>query len=335
MTEDKIIEILMKEADTQLTIEERDLLTIFSNESAKNSLFIDENRSILNNMPDFNAEASMFDADAALAKVKEQIQPEATVHKIQPVQKARVFNWQRYAAAAMFLIGLGTLAYTFLGQDSNQMVYTTGEDTQIITLIDGSEVTLNKHSTLTLSEDFGTELRDMRLEGEAYFDVTNNDDQPFTVKANGIEVEVIGTEFNINNKAKLDNIGVYVSEGKVKVSSLTTNTKVLLTEGESARYNRNTKALTKDGAGRMNATSWLTDKLRFENVALSQAIAEIESHFDINIVLDNQSLLECKYTSLFNDANAEEVLETLSAVFDFQIVKQGSTGYQLMGGKCD
>ena len=215
------------------------------------------------------------------------------------------------------------------------MVYTTDSETKSILLSDGSEVLLNKNSTLTLSNGFGDKLRDMDLEGEAYFKVKNNDNQPFIVNAGPLTVEVVGTEFNVNNSKSNKDISVFVNEGKVKVSNASTRTKVLLTASESCNFNKLAKVLREDEESHINATSWFTKNLSFNNIPLGSAIEDIEEYFDIDVTVDNVSCLDSLYTSLFNDPNPDEVLTTISSVFDFQIIQKGEKSYELAGGKCE
>lgn len=335
MNENRILEILMKETSGELSSTDRVYLDEFISTSASNSAFVKENRAILQHMPDFEVSDNMFNADQALQKVKAQMQPTAKVIDLKPKKESTSVNWQLWAAAATFLIGLSTIAYLYLGSFSDSEIYATTDNIQVIELSDGSEVTLNQHSTLTLSDDFGVHLRELHLEGEAYFKVKNKDDQPFIVKAGELEVEVIGTEFNVRNRTNSEDVGVFVEEGKVKVTALNTGSKVLLSARESAGYDKSTKMLLKDQQGKTNATSWMSDKLSFKDVSLSLAIKEIENHFNIDITLENTDLAQCKYTSIFNGAEADEVLETMSAVFDVQILKQSDTSFQLSGGNCN
>jgi len=325
----------MKEASTELTFEERGIVDSFSAKSAINSAFVEENRTILNALPNFEEDLSLFDADTALTEVKAKIQrPEALVLEMKPVAKAKTMNYQKWAAAAFFLIGLSTMVYLFYGIPSGQTNFVSSDRTETIQLTDGSEVVLNKHASLSLADGFGNKLRDMRLEGEAYFKVKNNNDQPFTVKVGDLEIEVLGTEFNIKNESGNNKINVFVAEGKVKVSSLKTGTKVILNAGESSTFNKTSRALLKDKTDKANAISWMNDKLRFVDAKLIDVIHDIENHFDISIELQNTKLENCPYTSIFNGATADKVLETISAVFDIQIMKEGEATYSLTGGTC-
>jgi ferric-dicitrate binding protein FerR (iron transport regulator) len=332
--ENRILEILMKEVTCELTLEEDILLASFAAENASNKSFLDENRAVLNALPSFAGDdTTIFDVDLALTKVKSRIEESTTkIRTLNPRTKKSPFSIQKFAAVGILLIGLGGLLYSLLGSADHQTTFAATDQVKNITLPDGSDVVLNKNSSLTLLDDYGTELRKMRLDGEAFFKVKNNENQPFIVKSGDLEVEVLGTQFNIDAQNSEGNSTVFVHEGKVKVTSLKSRTKVLLTAGESSIFENTTSTLRKDKVNQYNATSWLDDKLRFENTELSQVIRDIEDHYAISVILNNNELTNCTYTSIFNGATADEVLETLSAVFELQLMKEGDSTFKLTGG---
>ena len=335
MIENKIIELLMKAAHGELSTEERVIIADFRGQSEENSQFVTENELLLSSMPSSDAYENLFDTNKALQKVNASKTNSAKIIPMNPPVKAKKRNnYTWLVAAAIAVFGLSTILFTLIGGETQQLVYSSDNDSKTILLTDGTEVTLNRNSTVKLSEDYGTNLRAMHLEGEAYFNVANIDNQPFTVKTGEIEVEVIGTVFFIRNRPSHEKITVYVDEGKVKVSNALGRTKVLLTEKQSANFDKSNKALAKDKIAKVNTSSWMTQTLSFNNMPLMDAISDIESHFDIDIALMNVDLEECPYTSLFNNPNPDNLLETLSAVFNTQIVKKGARSYQLMGGEC-
>ena len=326
----------MKQAHTELGQEERELLDQYRAQSSENASFIDDNIEILQHIPSYENTVVEFDVEQALTKVN-KLKGTAKVVQMntaKPADKKKT-NYFGWIAAAIVILGLTSLVHTFMGDQPNTMVYSTGDNTETFLLSDGSEVMLNSHSTLKLSKEFGSSLRELRLEGEAFFKVKNIDNQPFIVNTDVIAVEVIGTEFNVSNKLSHKTITVFVKEGKVKVSNTNSGTKVLLTANQSAQYSKSSGALYRNKIGQVNATSWITQKLSFNKVSLESAIEDIESHFNIDIVVDNASCLSEPYTSLFNNPNPEDVLETMSASFDFQIIQNGGNSFQLAGGNCD
>ena len=88
-----------------------------------------------------------------------------------------------------------------------------------ITLPDGSKVILNAGTTITYPNAFVSKNREVEINGEAFFEVAHDAEHPFIVKANQINVEVLGTQFNVKAYEEDDWIEVSLSEGKVEVQS--------------------------------------------------------------------------------------------------------------------
>jgi transmembrane sensor len=128
-------------------------------------------------------------------------------------------NWLRIAAAVLILIGGGWIAYYLYngenGRSANWVTLTATSQVRVDTLPDGSIVHINKNSTLAYSGNFKSK-REVKLTGEAFFNVKHNDAVPFTVHVADICIRDVGTAFNI--KSRLHNTEIIVESGIVKVS---------------------------------------------------------------------------------------------------------------------
>src|SRR6185437_16499140 len=97
------------------------------------------------------------------------------------------------------------LSYNTLKNKSSEVLYNTISTPRggqyLLILADGSKVWLNAASSLRFPANFVGRERKVELIGEAYFEVAKNPSMPFKVKLNGMEVEVLGTHFNINSYA--------------------------------------------------------------------------------------------------------------------------------------
>jgi transmembrane sensor len=145
-------------------------------------------------------------------KVEDAIGNEISVRKI---------NWLKIvavAASAVLIVATGVWYFTSNTADSN--LYKTGfAQTKKITLPDGSKVTLNANSELKLSADWSVKGdRQVWLDGEAYFEVEKKSatHQKFIVHTKDIDVEVLGTKFNVNTRHQ--KAVVSLEEGKIKLS---------------------------------------------------------------------------------------------------------------------
>jgi transmembrane sensor len=111
-------------------------------------------------------------------------------------------------------------------------------------LPDASRVWLNAASSITYPTAFTGDVRKVTIKGEAYFEVTPNSAKPFYVTANGVQVQVLGTHFNINAYDDLGAVNTTLLEGKVKVSKA--NRSIIIKPGQQAQVDDQTKVINAD-----------------------------------------------------------------------------------------
>ena len=150
--------------------------------------------------------------------------------------------WLTGAAATVLLCIAGWTAYEALRPVPMQ-TFSTLAEVRNLTLPDGTEVTLNRYSSLTCPKRFEHDRRDVRLQGEAYFEVSKDARRPFTVEAGGMEVQVLGTHFNVEAYPADTEVRTTLLEGSVAVSTDHGKKRLLLQPNEAAVYNRHTGLL--------------------------------------------------------------------------------------------
>lgn len=163
-------------------------------------------------------------------------------------KKLRMPRWtkelMRTAAAVFLTIGVGYYFYSGLERQldvaDNSISIPTGQQLDL-TLPDGTKVTVNGASTITYPAIFAKKERRIRLSGEAYFDVTHKEDQPFIIETSKYDVEVLGTEFNVEAYEEGNQFVTSLIDGKVKVTDnddpaesvvLSPNQQARLTDGK-------------------------------------------------------------------------------------------------------
>ena len=129
----------------------------------------------------------------------------------------------RYAAVACIILAVGSGAYytgvSRTADDTNKevtMSVSNGQKADIV-LADGTKVYINSDSRIVYSNSYNKKTRVVSLEGEAYFEVAKDKEKPFIVKANGINVQALGTSFNIRAHKDDKSVAVILISGKVKV----------------------------------------------------------------------------------------------------------------------
>ncbi|GLB52549.1 hypothetical protein NBRC110019_15890 [Neptunitalea chrysea] len=149
------------------------------------------------------------------AQTKERLNAEI-FSGVQSHMNTNGYYWLRIAAAVVVLVGVGLGAYFFTDTlPNNTIVYNKGNAPKELVLADGSVVTLNINSQLEYTENFNTEMRNVKLKGEAFFKVAKNPEKPFIIKTGDLQTRVVGTQFNIKQRSQ--DIKVTVTEGQVKV----------------------------------------------------------------------------------------------------------------------
>ncbi len=202
-----------------------------------------------------------------------------------------------YSAAAVVLIIIGLKTMFF--QDIT--IRTKMAQIQTVTLPDNSVVTLNAGSSLTYDKDSFIEDRELRLNGEAFFDVSNG--STFTVSTKNGKITVLGTEFDVYSRNQ--KLEVHCFEGKVSVEK--DDNKVILTQGKGTKYNEN------DSLSLFEVTKpkpdWLDGKSYFHEVPLEQLIKELERQYDIKINVGSVDVKRI-FTGFFNHDDLETALRT-------------------------
>ncbi|MCB4809574.1 FecR family protein [Tamlana sp. 62-3] len=212
-------------------------------------------------------EAPKVDAQAALADFKTR-SFKKDAPKVIPLQI------KQFLRVAAILVVLLTSSY-FLFFNNTKSVNTEIAETKTFNLPDESEVVLNAKSTLDYNKKTWKTERNLNLSGEAYFKVTKG--QKFTVKTAAGNVQVLGTQFNVKQRANYFEVTCY--EGSVSVTS--NQNKVVLKPGETFRIVDN-KVVAVANANE-NAPSWLQQESSFKNVPLWQVVNELENQYNISV----------------------------------------------------
>lgn len=180
-----------------------------------------------------------------------------------------------------------------------------------IMLSDGTAVNMNAGSSLRFPVNFASnESRRVFLTGEAYFDVTKDKERPFIVNLGNLEVEVLGTEFNVSSYSEDSNIEVVLVEGAVHLNTkgeLEENP-IALSPGQRGSYSRDSENIKIDTVNTNIYTSWMQGHLVFRELTFDQILRKLERHYNIEILNTNTELGKVVFNASFNDVKIEEVL---------------------------
>ena len=168
--------------------------------------------------------------------------------------------------------------------DGYCVVSTPAATTTLVTLSDGTKVMLNANSTLEYPASFDdAEVREVRLKGEAHFEVTKNPHRPFVVKAGEMQTQVLGTIFDVKAYRK-DAPKVTLMQGKVKVSNA--DTEVEMRPGQTATLQSDKIVVSKASP---SASDWLEGDFDMDQVTLAEAMSDIGAWYNKTVVFQSQA----------------------------------------------
>lgn len=213
----------------------------------------------------------------------------------------KLFAYQnvfKYAAAIIITAGI----YFFVQTRSSVIEVAYAQQTEVV-LPDDSEVRINAGSKLSYQKNSWNKKRLVKLEGEAYFKVSKG--KKFTVSTPIGNVQVVGTQFNVNQRGGLFEVECY--EGKVDVTH--EHQIVRLTPGKSVK-------LSPDGIFEISniireTPDWTTGISDFEGSSLKEVISELERQYNVKIDVEKGIDLEQKFTGSFNHDNLDLALKTI------------------------
>ncbi|RKR08945.1 FecR family protein [Flavobacterium sp. 90] len=184
-----------------------------------------------------------------------------------------------------------------------------------VALSDGTIVHLNSGSSLRYPVRFLKDHgREVYLTGEAFFEVTKDKKHPFTVNAQDLNVEVLGTKFNVNNYREDFSTNVVLVEGKVSLykDKKTNSNQVYLTPGLKGSSLTGQQKITTEQVDTELYTDWVKGILVFKNASFDNIIKKLEREYNITFINQNRMLGKEVFNARFDNEPIEVVLKYLS-----------------------
>jgi ferric-dicitrate binding protein FerR (iron transport regulator) len=250
-----------------------------------------------------------------------------SIYSVQRIFRFQLKKWMRVAAMLFLplLTAAGMYFYMDKAESSNSPLVIAVERGQKanIMLPDGSKVWLNSQSKLTYSANFNLKKRELKLNGEAYFEVAHNPNKPFIVRSNDIAVEALGTAFGVKAYNEDNLISSILMRGKVRVT--TPDGESILMPNDRIMYDRTThKKDLSTVTNASNFTGWIHNELRFENESLGEISKTLQRVYNVEIIYASEKLRNQRYTGTLNNNSLESVLNiiALTSPISFEIDKQ-------------
>ncbi|MFC5045821.1 FecR family protein [Aquimarina hainanensis] len=294
-------------------------------EEAQVSLFIEQNKTeylMLKRLWDLEgAEVNIidFDTETALDKIEKAVQ----ARKKETPKVIPLYTYLRRIAAILVVLFMVTAAGYYLYSDMTEENIVIAENTNSskgkeVILADGTKVWLNKNATLQYPNRFSSNIRNVELKGEAFFDVAENKEKPFVITMNDSEVTVLGTSFNIKNDST--ETKVTVATGKVGVKASHINASVVVTPGYTAFLNAHELVAYENRD--KNFMSWKTGIFEFNNTPLTEVITYLNQYYEKQISVVDETSIDCNLSTKFSKIALSEVIEILRITCGIQIIEE-------------
>lgn len=254
--------------------------------------------------------------------------------------KFKAFLQKFQQAAAILLIPLiGVLCYFSFSNNPLEYIEVTATSgmTTSLNLPDGSKVSLNSGSTLKYPCRFSGNTRDVFLEGEGFFEVEKSS-KPFTVNAvDNIQIEVKGTEFNVQSYPEDELVSVRLISGKVNMKyrdALDKGRIEQILPGQKIIYNKRDKNIYAGSGSEKTDIAWKDGKIILQDTPLEDALKYLSRRFNVDFIIKNDKLKQHRYTGTFERQHLFRILEYLkfSSGIQYSIAQPPNTE-DIMNGK--
>lgn len=207
----------------------------------------------------------------------------------------------------------------------NSYKITTGKgEKSMLQLPDGSKVWLNACTTLEYPADYGINNRDIRLAGEAYFEVAKNRDIPFIVTSNELEVTALGTAFNVCAYENDDRLTTALFSGQIMIEPISTKQQILLNPDQIAVYYKEKNKIETMPYQKQMFAEWRKGGLSFEMMYLEEITKSLERNYDVVFQFKNQRIKRLRFSGYFsNNESLTDILKVIkiNTSISYQVVK--------------
>lgn len=238
-----------------------------------------------------------------------------------PVRKLRTSVILKIAASLVIAFGLGYLARENLAskpapENLTQLIENTQQHLMRLTLPDTSTVWLYPGAIVEY-QSFGNDTREIRLTGQAFFEITRDTLRPFLIHSTDFTTRVLGTSFQITARPEDSTASVLVKTGKVAVQVHTNgaaekDNQVILTSTQKAVFSKARNRLVKETAvSRPELTLWTARSLSFQNAPLPEVAEILSAEFGIAVHIEGQGMDSCTIRADFTDQNLPTIIELI------------------------
>lgn len=293
-----------------------------------------------------------------LAKIEELLPSTDDAERRKTLRRRRLKRYLAFGSIAMAAIVFTSLWLSnskiqtppVVAQPTNDQVIATQNGSRTRTMLpDGTTVWLNAGSRIFFDKDFAGATREIKLEGEAYFDVVKNPHRPFIVHTSGIDIKVLGTVFNVKSYPTDKTVETTLLRGLVAVTRqgyprqkplylhpneklvIQKNTQTIAASGEVTPKNITAPLIDYKYAHIDTATketerietAWIYNRLEFRGESFETLAGKMERWYNIEIVFDDDNAKHLTFNGSFEKETVEQALTALKTASPFNFTITG------------
>ena len=271
-------------------------------------------------------------SDEDLARIKTEIHEQIGTRKQFTLK--RVLKWTQIAAAIALPICMVIMGMMYKENKQYAAIplteITTQEGAQVsIPLPDKSVVALNSLSSIKYApQDFCKDNREIEFEGEAHYKVAKDARHPFIIHMQGMEIKVLGTEFNVINRKKEQTAEVALLNGSVMLTSLANGSTYTMKPNEIVVVNKLTGRMdVREVSHIEDACAWQKKQLVFRDASLGKVIRSLEKNYGVEIAVKMDTIEP--FTGTLPNNNLTEALQIVSEAYQVKFSKTPAGKYVL------
>lgn len=250
-----------------------------------------------------------------------------------------VYRWLNRVAAVLVIPLFVTIIYLLAAgdfsswkgvanaTDSLEVVAPPGSQ-KVVQLADGSNITLNYGSKLVYPRQFASGIREVRLCGEAYFDVAHNPQKRFVVNTPKLSVTAVGTKFTVQAYPDNELVNTTLIEGKVFVATIAAGRKYkqlgAMVPGQHIVYDSKADRVTSTKGDIGKYLAWTDGKMVFDNTPIRKVAQELSRKFNVDIEVD-KSISDLSYTVTFGNDPLVSILDLMTEMSPVDYVRVTQT----------
>lgn len=278
--------------------------------------------------PDFQP-----DVEAGLKKLKIRIAGEHNP-KVVPMPHRR--RWLHLVASILIILGAIWMVRHFSTPDRGLRYANTLEgQTHLVHLDDGSSVYLNQNSSLQFPGRFDGPERKVIFSGEAFFEITPDQQRPFIIETQDAEIKVLGTSFNVRAYPSENYTEVVVKTGEVAFIPGPLEQPIVLKARQKAGFDHQSDKIRPKTNSSLEEIAWRTPHFDFRNVKVGYMLERLEKEYEIKFHISDPKLLNCPaVNTTLTPNNLKSIIERIELAFNWKVTTTDNINYQISGISC-